>query len=386
MDEKEPADGAPARRGSLPRRVTERVRRLPRLVVVAIAAVLALAVAGGVTVALTAEDAESTASPVELTRRFLEAVRAKDIRGAFALTDVPQPTDTPDGTFLDPRALRGDWRVVGLREQPRRATTTPTATVDYTLRGPGDLAGHGELLFAKADGERWRVGNPTVKVTIPYSPLRYVDVNAMHVAREYDDRRATPAYALLPGLYDFYGRDTTQLVTESPKLRFVTQTRDGDGAGTVQAPALEDLAWWDAIDQHVAARIDECARKPALYTPGCPFGAAESITVRTSGEPVPVTAIQDIAWTVLEPSLVDRKPAGRQVLADYLPVVSADGQAGRVRLSATGLTPANQRIAFTAECDIATANVLRAGVAADGSLALWAGGPPYRACGIGDQG
>lgn len=313
----------------------------------AILASAAVALVAGAVALLTGED-----EPTDTARAFLEAVRAKDLDRAYELAegDRHETVDPTDRTqFVDQKALRGDWQVGEVTETSRRDNHGwEEVFVRYELIGPNKLRGQGSLKVYRGQQhpETWIVAYPLVTVDVKRSALRYLDVNAVHVARDLS------YYNLLPGLYEFYARDSSPYVKEKGSLRFVTGRAERHTSITVEHGGTFDDAIWPTVEAAATAIVQSCAQQAVLAPPNCPLGF--SVPVIPYGETEPLTEVEDVEWTVRQLPPVVHAVAPNLQDFDSMPVLfDLDPyEPSGIELAATGRTPDGERVPFTAECGI----------------------------------
>lgn len=302
--------------------------------------------------------------PERVLRSYFEAARTGRVDEALRIAGVERPTG-PAAAFLD--ATSSDWRVDYLQ---LLGQVTDTARFGVRIERPGDYSAGSDVTLRR-HGSGWRIEDPLVAVTVPLSPLWYVEVNGTKVPREgYDADAARQRYLLLPGMYDFYRDQTVAKIkisrfTALPGMADVALELGSVGSTSTGAPIPVSLteAGGASATQLVNAHLDQCAARPEPVPIGCPFGAPSAWSFSVDGHYV--SEVQG-TWTVLTYPLFDTQ----HWFPDSFQVVGRTAEPGRVRLSGTG-SNSGTRVPFTLECTVDLTQLgLLIGVTADGTVTL----------------
>jgi hypothetical protein len=310
--------------------------------------------------------------PVDVVRAYFAAITSRDVQAALGLIDrwgsgVPVGAEA---ALLTPAAIADGWRLQSAAEQ-HRDDERREATVEVTLASRHGTAS-GDLLLVRGRDGPWRLHAPLVLVEVQASPLQFVQANGVSVPA----RQAPPLdrFWLFPGLYEFYHDlpDGVRMPPIGPVMALPQNTSRyavDDGRPLQLAPGRLDTGdpIIAAVEQQLAARLDDCATFSTTEPFRCPFATDGELDTQDGQR---IREPSDLDWHITgypQLALVDDRPpdlygGGFLVVAD---------QAGQVRLSGAGTDTDGDSVEFAVDCAIEVDPLgLRASITAAGQVAL----------------
>jgi hypothetical protein len=235
-------------------------------------------------------------APVAVVTAYLEALRDGDVERAE--TFAANGSDTAaDLSWLSAEAMSSDWEIESVELKSASETTV------HAVISSGGTRAEGAFLLESLDDE-FLITNPYMYLSISGPLFTSLEIGGMssEIAQAGDSSPAS--VALYPGSYTLF---------ES-----VPELADGDGLSLLAMPGADGTAYsMNTIDLAVlmtdaladseaiearlndefAAWLDECAESTEIGPAGCPFSAAESMSIAYDGR-TEFSAVSELDWAV----------------------------------------------------------------------------------------
>ena len=280
-------------------------------------------------------------SPVELVAAFLEAVSAGDVDLALSYTDASVPTGT-EAAFLHPDAIERDWEVLELTEYEVRDRSE--TGVKATIGHDGGTA-FGRYTVDEASDGTLSIKDPLVWISAAPSSQTSVRIGNRTLDRSSDDvlrsvYGQSQAYALLPGVYRFYGGEPIAV------LEHYLNDDPIEVLPPSQGPTPEQAA---VLQVRVNELIDDCLEYRLAAPPGCPFSTDGHVDT-PGGERL--EKLEVIEWTLDEYPQVSLVETYLDQFDVSLLVVQFT-ESGRLELHGMGTEDYDEWVEFTTPCHFA---------------------------------
>jgi hypothetical protein len=338
--------------------------------------------------------AEHDDAPESVVMDYLTAIRAGDVDTASKLAGIERDDDAESDRFLTAEvATAGDWSVGGTElvfyeESADYSYGYDTdvrieeASVRYTIDIPGEKPVTGWFeLERRSTQDHWRLHSALVKVTLPETPLWYLDVNGVVASdagiSEPEDGKPTQ-YRLFPGVYRLYQHAPEVVAVDSEAIALfpgkdsavqaASSDEDHYSPFAVEAPKMTlTKSGTKAAEKAVAELVKQCAKATTLAVPGCPF-SADPVTGPQLDDEEYLDDLYNISWKVSEQPVV-------AIVMTKSGIEVSDRQRGVATVEFSGYDSDNtdsghqrgDKRSASADCEIRT-SALEIGIQSDGSM------------------
>ncbi|WP_163512374.1 hypothetical protein [Fodinicola acaciae] len=238
--------------------------------------------------------------PVDTARKFLDALRAKNVTTAL---QIARPTTQPTSAdvFLTADALSTSWQVASLEDagDPNAGDNKKERLVAVRITS-GSVSGSGYLSLVEDQNppsgqSHWRIPEPYTRVLLNApKALSYISLNG----KSFPATLTATTYNVFPGVYTPASLVPSYVTVSDQPL--VVASAGNSKAATTQLPlrATMGTAATDVYLSQIRAHIQGCAAQAvaAPTPPSCPMKLADPRRF-TSGN-VTLTRYSNLHWTI----------------------------------------------------------------------------------------
>jgi hypothetical protein len=236
-------------------------------------------------------------APVQVVTAYLEALRDGDVVRAetFASNGFDS---TADLSWLTPEAMSSDWEIESVELKSASETTV------HAVISSGGTRAEGAFLLENVDDD-FLITNPYMYLSISGPLFTSMEIGGVsgEIASVGDSSPAS--VALYPGSYTLFesvpelaGGDGLSLLAMPGSAGAETYSTDTIDFDRLMTNALADSeAIETRLNDELAAWLDECAESSEVAPPGCPFNAAESMSIAYDGR-TEFSDVSELDWAV----------------------------------------------------------------------------------------